>query len=244
MTSEQTVIREVTKDVWTFSTPFSRFGIIPIGGRSTAIKLASGDVWVLASTPLNDVTKAKLNELGPVKFIVGADAVHHMFLTEFKKEYPAAKMFAPQDAIEKKLKENPELKFDGAWGKDPEGTTYSFESDIQHCYFPGHQNKEVVFFHPTSKTLIEADLLFNLPCNEQYSKTSSSGKVPVIGSLLQPFGALHKKFAWATGIDKEAMKRHCKIVAGWDFERIIPCHGDVVEKNGKEAFMTDRKSVV
>lgn len=78
---------QVTKDVWTFSTPFSRFGIIPIGGRSTAIKLASGDVWVLASTPLNDVTKAKLNELGPVKFIVGADAVHHMFLSEYNSGY-------------------------------------------------------------------------------------------------------------------------------------------------------------
>ena len=48
--------------------PFSRFGILPVGGRSTAIKLSSGDVWVLASTPLTLETKAKLNELGPVKF--------------------------------------------------------------------------------------------------------------------------------------------------------------------------------
>ena len=48
--------------------PFSRFGILPFGGRSTAIKLSSGDVWVLASTPLTLDTKAKLNELGPVKF--------------------------------------------------------------------------------------------------------------------------------------------------------------------------------
>ena len=47
--------------------PFKRFDLIPFGGRSTAIKLRNGDVWVLASTPLNDVTKAKLSELGPVK---------------------------------------------------------------------------------------------------------------------------------------------------------------------------------
>ena len=71
---------QVAKDVWTFSCPFARFGIFPVGGRSTAIKLSSGEVWVLASTPLNDATKSKIDELGPVKYIIGADAVHHLFL--------------------------------------------------------------------------------------------------------------------------------------------------------------------
>jgi len=28
------------------------------------------------------------------------------------------------------------------------------------------------------------------------------------------------------------MKRDAKTVAGWEFQRIIPCHGDVVETNG------------
>ena len=34
--------------------------MIPFGGRSTAIKLSSGDVWVLASTPLSEETKATI----------------------------------------------------------------------------------------------------------------------------------------------------------------------------------------
>ena len=77
---------QVTQDVWTFSrcvlsyelgvdpdsgpgscSPFSRFGLFPIGGRSTAIKLKTGGVWVLASTPLDDETRSKLQELGPVR---------------------------------------------------------------------------------------------------------------------------------------------------------------------------------
>ncbi|CAK5272176.1 unnamed protein product, partial [Mycena citricolor] len=49
--------------------PFARFGIMPIGGRSTAIKLSDGGVWVLASTPLNPETKAKIDELGPVQCV-------------------------------------------------------------------------------------------------------------------------------------------------------------------------------
>lgn len=39
----------------------------PTGGRSTAIKLGSGDVWVLASTPLTSETKQAIDAMGPVK---------------------------------------------------------------------------------------------------------------------------------------------------------------------------------
>lgn len=51
-----------------------------IGGRTTAIRLASGGVWVLASTPLTVETKAAIDRIGTVKFIVGPNAVHHLFL--------------------------------------------------------------------------------------------------------------------------------------------------------------------
>jgi hypothetical protein len=62
------VIRNVTPNLTTFSKPFARFGMFPIGGRSTAIKL-SGEkgVWVLASTPLDEPTQARLKEMGEVK---------------------------------------------------------------------------------------------------------------------------------------------------------------------------------
>ncbi len=38
-----------------------------------------------------------------------------------------------------------------------------------------------------------------------------------------------------------AMSRDCKVVNGWDFDRIIPCHGDVIETGGKQAFQTVMK---
>ena len=42
-------------------------------------------------------------------------------------------------------------------------------------YFDGYRNKDVAFLHKESKTLIEADLLFNTPCNEQASVESDLG---------------------------------------------------------------------
>ena len=38
---------------------------------------------------------------------------------------------------------------------------------IQYSYFSGFKNKDVAFFHPASKTMLAADLLFNLPAREQ-----------------------------------------------------------------------------
>ncbi|EKM75835.1 hypothetical protein AGABI1DRAFT_79407 [Agaricus bisporus var. burnettii JB137-S8] len=231
----ETVIREVARNVWTFSRPFLRFGIIPFGGRSTAIRMKDGGVWVLASTPLDDGTKSTIDNLGPVRYIIGADSVHHLFLGQYKKAYPSAKLIAPEAALERL--EDKSLQFDGVWGRDPPDTKYGFEDDVKACYFDGFQNKDVAFFHPESKTLIEADLLLNLPGNEQFSKTKT-WRNSLFGPSVNPWSWMHAHIVWSLGKDKELMKRDVKTVASWDFERIIPCHGDVIEKRGKDAWET------
>ncbi|KIJ63219.1 hypothetical protein HYDPIDRAFT_113833 [Hydnomerulius pinastri MD-312] len=226
----ETVIREVAKDVWTFSRPFARYGVFPMGGRSTAIKLKDGGVWVLASTPLTDETKNKINELGTVKYIVNADAVHHLYLSEFKRAYPDAKLIGVADTL--KNIEDKTVPFDGLWGRDTPETEYGFEDDIKHCYFSGFRNKDVAFLHVASKSLIEADLLLNLPATEQYSKASSW----IPQATLKPNSWAHQKVIRGVTTDVEAMKRDARTVASWDFDRIIPCHGDVIEHDGNKAW--------
>ncbi|KAG1868459.1 hypothetical protein F4604DRAFT_1775651 [Suillus subluteus] len=223
------VIREVAKDVWIFSRPFARLGIFPMGGRSTAIKLQQGGVWVLASTPLTQDTRNKIDELGEVKYIIGADAVHHLFLGEFKRAYPNAKLIGVEGAIGNMSDKS--LRFDGLWGRDPPGTNYGFEDEIKHCYFSGFRNEDVAFLHTPSKSLIEADLLLNLPANEQYSKSSSS----VYGTI-KPDSWFHRAIIKSTTTNAEAMRRDATTVANWDFDRIIPCHGDVIETDGNRMW--------
>lgn len=38
-----------------------------------------------------------------------------------------------------------------------------------HRYFSGFVNRDVAFLHASSRTLIQADLIFNLPATEQVS---------------------------------------------------------------------------
>ncbi|KAJ6614578.1 hypothetical protein B0H10DRAFT_1803078 [Mycena sp. CBHHK59/15] len=242
----ETVIREVTENVWTFSRPFTVGGFLPVGGRSVAIKLSNGGVLLVASTPLDAETKQKVDKLGPVQYIIGSNAAHYLFLGEYKRAYPNAKLLAPEDAVSKPATKS--LKFDGIWGRDAPNTVYGFEEDVSRTtitisrYFPGRANKDVVFFHPASRTLIQADLVFNLPCTEQarspfyihYSKSKSSGKTLFAGAFKPSW--LQSKLTSLLVQDKAAMKRDIATVMKWDFDRIIPCHGDVIERDGKSAF--------
>ncbi|KAI0251955.1 hypothetical protein BJV78DRAFT_1125449, partial [Lactifluus subvellereus] len=232
-----TITPQVATNVWTFSTPFTRLRLFRIGGRSTAIKLASGDVWVLASTPLTAETKATIDRLGPVKFVVGPDSVHHLFLGEFfHRAYPNAQLLTVEEVVEKKKDEN--LNWHGYWSDSNREPVFGFEDEIKSCYFSGFRNKDVAFLHAPSKTLIVADLIFNLPATEQYSSSRFGSGLPLLSrfSRLNPYTGLHHGLTKALGVNIAAMRRDVKTVASWDFNRIIPCHGDVIEVDGHKAW--------
>jgi hypothetical protein len=49
-----------------------------------------------------------------------------------------------------------------------------FDANFDYEYVDGHGNKELVFNYKPDRTLIEADVMFNLPATEQYSKSGQS----------------------------------------------------------------------
>ena len=87
-------------------------------------------------------------------------------------------------------------------------------------------------------------MMFNLPANEQFSRT---GKDPTSGILTKIFigfqntagpATWQKRFLWhvASAGDRQDFNQSAKKIASWDFDRIIPCHGDVIESGGKDIF--------
>ena len=90
----------------------------------------------------------------------------------------------------------------------------------------------------------EADLLWNLPATEQFSK---SGESATSGILTRIFSSLNntqgtaiaqKRFIWylASASDRKSFNASIARMNRWDFDTIIPCHGDVIESNGKSIF--------
>ncbi|OBZ77223.1 hypothetical protein A0H81_02597 [Grifola frondosa] len=166
------IMREAAPNVWTFCRPFNVFGVFPVGGRSTAIKLESGGVWVFASTPLTTETKKKIGR-------AWRSEIHHRWQRvpshvswRVQESLSRSAGHRPEDLNKKKEAEGWQL--DAVYSAAAPDVTHGFESEIHHCDFSGHQNKDIAFYHVASKTVIAADLLMNLPGKEQVYTASKS----------------------------------------------------------------------
>jgi len=243
---EVMVIRAINPFITTLSVPFWRYGKIRIGGPGTLVRLASGGVAVFSPVALTPAVKETVASMGELKYIAALDMEHHIFLGPWHEAYPNAKVLGPDGLAEKRKKQNdaavPFFKLftkDGSTSVDAE---FDKEFDTEYVY--GHINKEIAFLHKPTKTLIEADLMFNLPATEQFSKTGESATQ---GFLTKQFINLnstagtamgHKRLVWygTSSGDKPAFNRSVSKIDGWDFETIVPCHGDVIEKDAKSVF--------
>jgi hypothetical protein len=245
------VIRDITPQITTLSVPFLRFGHIKVGGRGTLVKLQSGAVAVFSPVALTPEVKSKVESLGTLKYIVAPDIEHHIFVSPWSAAFPQAEIIGPEGLPEKREKDlaTKGVKFAHVFSKSNKldmRISPEFDAEFDYEFFHSHENKELVFLHKPSRTMIEADLLFNLPATEQFSK---SGVAATSGVLTKLFGSImntrgdmtwQKRFWWYAvgGKDRAGFKASLERVGKWDYDRIIPCHGDVIETGGKR-IMTE-----
>ena len=230
------------------------------------MKLQSGSVAVFSPVALTPEVKEAVTALGEVKYIVAPDfevskckniqslitrahvMKHHLKIGEWYKEYPNAKVLGPEGLPEKRTKQkNEDVPFSVVFTAKDKATTKvdpEFDADFDYEYVDGHANKELVFDYKPDKTLIEADFLFNLPATEQFSK---SGESPTSGFLTRLFVALNgtagdatwqKRLIWygTSSGNRPSFNKSVARIATWDFNRIIPCHGEIIDEGGKGIF--------
>ncbi|KAI4199942.1 MAG: hypothetical protein LQ350_004294 [Teloschistes chrysophthalmus] len=244
------VIRNVTPNITTCSAPFNRFGHFKVGGRGTIVRLQSGALAVFSPTALTPEVRTTVEKLGNnVAYLTAMDFEHHIFISDWAKAYPSAKVLGV-DGLPEKREKSPETrgtKFDYVWTeKNKEGLRVDpeFDKEFEYEYVGSHANKELVFCHKPDRTLIQADLLFNLPAHEQYSKTGEKATDGILTRFFTSFqntvgvATWQKRFLWhvASRPNRPEFNASVKRINGWDFDRIIPCHGDVMERDGKEIF--------
>ncbi|KAJ0415075.1 beta-lactamase-like protein [Aspergillus carlsbadensis] len=246
------VIRNVTSDVVTLSLPFARFGRFKFGGRGTLVRMSSGSIAVFSPINLTPAVRETVSSLGgQVKYIAALDLEHHLHLTSWKNAFPDAEIIAPEGLWEKRqsmpeFKDTPFKHILRETNKDrPWSISEEFDKEFNTEYVYGHGSKEIVFLHKPSLTLIEADLLFNLPAREQYSKTGESATAGIWTKIIKPLlstsapATWQKRFVWyALAKDKKAFTESVRRIDKWEFNRLIPCHGDVIESGAKGVFKT------
>ncbi|KAK5133293.1 hypothetical protein LTR08_008027 [Meristemomyces frigidus] len=248
------VIRRLAPDILTCSTPFLRFGRIKIGGRGTVVRLQSGNLAVFSPVALTESVQREIASFGngDVRYITALDQEHHIFLESWHKAFPRALVIGPEPLPELRQKQGYYAIPQECWKLYPQlnKTAFSvsdeFDREFDMEYVHSHANKELVFNHRPSRTLIQADLLFNLPATEQFSRTGLNATSGVLTKLFcglnntKGNAIWQRRFIWyaISSGDRPGYSDSVRKIAKWDFDRIIPCHGDVIEKGGKGVFET------
>jgi hypothetical protein len=121
------------------------------------IRLSDGSLFVWSPVALSTALRAAVDALGPVRYLVSPNALHHLFLAEWTFAYPEARLYASPRLRRKRR----DLSFDAELGDAPEP---AWAGDIAQVVLHGSfALTEIVFFHYHSRTALFADLIQNFP---------------------------------------------------------------------------------
>jgi len=215
-------LTRLDENLWVASRPL-KLVVGDIGCRMTVIRLPGGEVFLHSPVPLDEPTRTELDAIGRVRWIVGPSKVHHFHLPDYARAYPEAAVLGAPGLAEKKT----DLRFHHVLD---DATALPFDGTIERHVFQGApMMNEVVFCHPSSRTLVLTDLAFNVPQGARNEARLFHWLVGAVGN----FGP-HRIVR--LGIrDRTAARRSLETILRWDFDRVIVSHGEVLESGGKEA---------
>lgn len=199
-----------------------RFLGVETGARMTIVRLRGG-LFVHSPAPLTAALRAEVDALGPVLAIAATSKFHHLGVGSWVDAYPEALTCACPGLGERR----PDLRWDRVLGDEPEPV---WAGELEQVLFSARSlENEVVFFHPASRTLICADLVFNLAAHP-------SRFTRLVAWLLanrEP-GA-----TWLEHVmirDRPAARAQVDRMLAWDLDRIVLSHGPIVEHGGREVL--------
>jgi hypothetical protein len=213
----------VAGQVWVKRVPLRFFGL-QMGTRMTVVRLDDGSLLVHSPTAADAETRAAVDELGQVRFIIAPNRLHHLWVAEWARAYPDAELWCSPKLLEKRK----DVAWTGALADAPEpGWAGAFDQAL----FGGYEwLSEVVFCHRPSRTLIVADLLESTHADDEL--------------LLRMLGHLAGDYEHPTLTrdqrrvvrDRTAARASVRRILSWDFERIILAHGRLIEHDGQRVF--------
>lgn len=223
------LLAEIAPNLWTVTQPL-RFLGLEVGSRMTIVRLPSGDLVLISPIRMLPHDRPAIDRLGTVRHIIAPNLFHHLSIASTLALYPNAQVWGVTGLPEKR----PDLSFDALLSQPG-----SFEGVLDYFPFQGFEAlmpqgstsiNETVFCHQPSGTLILTDVAFNF---DETNRLETRLAAQLLGSYkaLRP-SRLEK---WGTR-DKAAVAASVKQVLAWEFDRVIPGHGSVMESNGKASF--------
>ena len=220
-------MNQIAENLWTLHYKLPLLGEY-LGRNVTIIRLGSGDLVIHSTGPFTPEDVAAIKALGRPAYLVEAYAAHDTFAKEGRAAFPDIPYLVPEGFAEAAEVQAETLHL------APEAWTGEFES-LELAGKP--KAREFVFFHRPSRTLIVADLVFNVEDDAPLGAKMAS--ILTVGLHHSPGVPRPEKFSVE---DMDAFTGSLDTMMGWDFDRVITGHGETIETGGKarlqEAFKT------
>jgi len=203
---------------------------IDVGGKMAVVRCEDGGLWVHSPVALDADLKAELAAIGDVAHIVSPNFEHVKYAPEWIKAFPDANAYGCPGLQADK----PDIAYTATIGSTiPE----TWPSEIEACFLDFESNpftgkpffNEVVFFHRLTKTFMVTDAFWNYPQDNVPASTVFWKKG--MDKVYLPF---YRKLMLKG--KEEAFYRAMDTIREWPFERVLPCHGTVIETGARAAF--------
>ncbi len=224
------MLTKIDSNIWIAQQQLKYLGL-EVGTKMTIIRLENDELVVISPIQINDTIQTQLNEIGLVKHIIAPNLFHYLFVSDWKKLFPNAMVWASPDLKAKKPNISIDKNLNYQGGKFNNSLEYLFFDGFKTTTFNGFELlNEFVFFHSLTKTLILTDTAFNID-------DSFSPFIQFVARITGDFNhlkpSLLEKIATS---DKQKVKTSVTKILEWDFERVIMAHGSIIESNGKQKF--------
>jgi len=214
------------EDIWIADGPTTATGGFRYGTRMAVVRLAGGALFIWSPIPLDEALRARIDALGEVRYLVAPNALHHLFLGDWRRAYPAASLYAPP-GLRRKRKD---LAFDGDLTDTPPP---AWSGAIDQVMVRGNLiTTEVVFFHRQSRTAIFTDLI------QHFGPKWFTGWRALVARLDLMTGAqpqMPRKFRNAF-VGRKAARAAVRRILAWPAERVLMAHAPPVVSDG-QAFI-------
>ena len=214
------MLEEFAPSLYIADGPEVLFYGFPYPTRMVVVQLSDKNLWVWSPVALTDELANEVESIGPVRYIISPNKIHHLFLSEWIEHWPEASLFAPPGLASKK----PELNFVAELGDEPNSV---WATDIDQVIFHGSlAMEEVVFFHRASRTAIVCDLIQRHP---ESKMTGWKGMLMRLDSLVGERGSTPREWR-ATFLRRGPARAAREEVLSWKPERLVIAHGECVQQ--------------
>lgn len=216
-------MQEFGRDIWIADGPDVAVAGFHYPTRMAVVRLSDGGLFVWSPIRLTDSLRAAVDAAGPVRHIVAPNSLHHLFLPEWQRAYPGARLHGPPGLRKKRQ----DITFDADLGDAP---SPNWSGDIDQVLMHGNLiTTETVFFHVNSGTVLFTDLLQQIPPNRL------SGWRAVVAKLDLMTGSepsVPRKFRLAF-TNRRAARASLERILAWPAEKVLMAHGTPVENDAR-----------